>query len=41
MNTPMNSDFAGLLEVMVYLLLGTIAIALAAGWLLKRFGPRE
>ena len=37
----MNSDLAGLLEVMAYLTLGTIVIALAAGWLLKRFGPRK
>jgi len=37
----MNSDLASLLEVMVYLTLGTIAIALAAGWMLKRFGPRK
>ena len=41
MKLPMNSDLAGLLEVTVYLILGTVAIALAAGWLLKRFGPRE
>ena len=37
----MNPDLASLLEVMVYLALGTIAIALGAGWLLKRFGPRK
>jgi len=37
----MNSDFASLLEVMLYLTLGTVAIALAAGWLLKHFGPRK
>lgn len=37
----MNSDLANLLEVMAYLVLGTTAIALGAGWLLKRFGPRK
>jgi hypothetical protein len=37
----MNSDLTSLLEVMAYLTLGTLAIALAAGWLLKRFGPRK
>jgi hypothetical protein len=35
----MTSDFANLLEVMAYLILGTLAIALLAGWILKRFGP--
>jgi len=31
----------GLLMVMVYLIGGTVGIALFAGWLLKRFGPRK
>ncbi len=37
----MNPDFANLLEVMAYLVVGTLAIAVFAGWLLKRFGPRK
>ena len=37
----MNSDFASELEVMVYLIVGTVCIALFAGWALKRFGPRK
>jgi hypothetical protein len=35
----MTSDFANLLKVMAYLILGTVAIALFAGWILRRFGP--
>jgi len=35
----MTSDFANLLEVMAYLISGTLAIGLLAGWILKRFGP--
>jgi hypothetical protein len=30
-----------LMVVMIYLIGGTVAIAMAAGWLLKRFGPRK
>jgi hypothetical protein len=37
----MNSDFASQLEVMAYLIVSTLAIALFAGWVLKRFGPRK
>jgi hypothetical protein len=37
----MNLDFANELEVMAYLILGTVGIALFAGWLLRRFGPRK
>jgi hypothetical protein len=37
----MNSDFVKTLEVMAYLIVGTVGIALFAGWLLKRFGPRK
>jgi hypothetical protein len=37
----MDSDLANLLEVMAYLIGGTIVIALLAGWALKRFGPRK
>lgn len=35
----MNPDLASLLEVMAYLTLGTLAIALFGAWILKRFGP--
>jgi hypothetical protein len=37
----MNFDFANELEVMAYLIGGTVGIALFAGWVLKRFGPRK
>jgi hypothetical protein len=37
----MNSDLANQLLVMAYLIVGTIGIALFAGWALKRFGPRK
>ena len=38
---PINSDLASLLEVLVYLILGTVAIALFGGWVVKRFSPRK
>jgi len=31
----------GLFVIMIYLIGGTVAIALVAGWLLKRFGRRK
>jgi hypothetical protein len=37
----MNSDFASLVEVMAYLIGGTVAIAVVVGWLLKHFGTRK
>jgi uncharacterized membrane protein AbrB (regulator of aidB expression) len=37
----MNSDLTSQLMVIGYLILGTVGIALLAGWLLKRFGPRR
>ena len=37
----MDSDLANLAAVMAYLIGGTIAIALLAGWALKRFGPKK
>lgn len=37
----MDSEFINLLKVLGYLILGTIAIVLLAGWVLKRFGPRK
>jgi hypothetical protein len=37
----MDSDLANLLEVMLYLIGGTIAIAVLAGWVLRRLGPRK
>jgi len=30
-----------LLEIMAYLIIGTVAIAWAASWLLKHLGPRK
>jgi hypothetical protein len=36
-----DSQFYGSLEVVAYLVVGTLTIAVAAGWLLKRFGPRK
>jgi hypothetical protein len=29
------------LKIMTFLVAGTVFIALAAGWVLKRFGPRK
>lgn len=37
----MDSDLIHLLEIMAYLILGTVGIALLAGWLLRHFGPRK
>jgi len=37
--TIMNLEFVNLLQVVAYLTVGTIGIALLAGWILKRFGP--
>ena len=37
----MNSDFANVLEIVVYLVVGTVAIALLTGWVIKRFGTRK
>ena len=34
-----NSELVNLLKVVAYLILGTISIALLAGWALKRFSP--
>jgi hypothetical protein len=36
-----NPDLFKLLEVMVYLIGGTVAIAVVAGLLLKWFGPHK
>jgi hypothetical protein len=36
-----NAEFINSLMVVGYLITGTVAIALIAGWLLKRFGPRK
>ena len=37
----MCRELAGELLVTAYLILGTLAIALAAGWVLKLLGPRQ
>jgi hypothetical protein len=37
----MNLDFANALAILGYLVVGTVGIALFAGWALKRFGPRK
>jgi hypothetical protein len=37
----MTAEWTSQLEVLAYLLLGTLAISGMAGWLLKRFGPRK
>jgi hypothetical protein len=34
-----NADFINCLKVVAYLIVGTISIALLAGWALKQFGP--
>jgi len=34
-----DPELVSLLEVVAYLILGTIGIALLAGWAMKRFGP--
>jgi hypothetical protein len=36
----MESEFSNSVEVVAYLIIGTLVIAVVAGWLLKRFGPR-
>jgi hypothetical protein len=35
----MNSDFVNGLQVVAYMLLGTVAIVVLLAWLLKRAGP--
>ena len=35
----MNPEFANGLIVLVYLILGTVSIAVLMSWALKRFGP--
>jgi hypothetical protein len=37
----MGSDLGNLLQVMAYLIVGTVGITLLGGWVLKRFGPRK
>jgi hypothetical protein len=37
--TTVNAEFINYLKVVAYLIVGTISIALFAGWALKRFGP--
>jgi hypothetical protein len=35
----MDPELVNLLKVVAYLILGTVSIALLAGWAMKRFGP--
>ena len=35
----MDPELVDLLKVVAYLILGTVGIALLAGWAMKRFGP--
>jgi hypothetical protein len=35
----MDPELFNLLKVVAYLILGTVSIALLAGWAMKRFGP--
>jgi len=37
----MNTDLTSQLEIMGYLVVGTVTIAVVIGWVVKRFGPRE
>jgi hypothetical protein len=35
----MDPDLFNLIKVVAYLIVGTLGIALLAGWAMKRFGP--
>ena len=37
----MNPGYVNSLLLLLYLILGTVSIALAAGWTLKQFGPLD
>ena len=37
--TTMDAEFINELKVVAYLIVGTIGIALLAGWVLQQFGP--
>ena len=36
--TTVNAEFINYLKLVAYLIVGTLSIALLAGWALKRFG---